>query len=178
MIEELEAASSPVDGADEPSAFIETVVETLVNRGVAAQRRIESWSEDQVDRLLQRLARVVADNAHLLAAATVAETGMGNVRDGIKVCRAVLDVEGIGHTAIIHTRSTAESKRFATAMPVSRVLVNTPATQGLMGLTTGLLLSMTLGCGTWGGTSTTNNVSYRDLMNIKRVAYHAPKPRR
>ena len=59
-------------------------------------------------------------------------------------------------------------------MPVSRVLVNSPATQGLMGLTTGLIPSMTLGCGTWGGTSTTNSVTFRDLLNIKRVAYYTP----
>jgi hypothetical protein len=34
---------------------------------------------------------------------------------------------------------------------------------------------MTLGCGTWGGTSTTNSVTYKDLLNIKRVAYHTPR---
>ena len=56
-------------------------------------------------------------------------------------------------------------------MPVSRILVNSPATQGLLGLTTGLVPSLTLGCGTWGGTSTTNSVTYRDLLNITRVAY-------
>ena len=57
-------------------------------------------------------------------------------------------------------------------MPASRILVNSPATQGLMGLTTGLVPSLTLGCGSWGGTSTTNSITYRDLLNIKRVAYY------
>jgi hypothetical protein len=44
----------------------------------------------------------------------------------------------------------------------------------VLGLTTGLELSMTLGCGTWGGTSTTESINYRHLLNIKRVAYNTP----
>ena len=100
---------------------------------------------------------------------TVADTD-----EGIRVCRALLDIDGTGHTAIIHTPQVDLAQRFTTAMPVSRVLVNSPGTQGLMGLTTGLIPSMTLGCGTWGGTSTTNSVSFRDLLNIKRIAYYTP----
>ena len=46
-----------------------------------------------------------------------------------------------------------------------------------MGIATGLVPSLTLGCGTWGGNSTTNNVTYKDLLNIKRVAYYQPEPR-
>ena len=91
--------------------------------------------------------------------------------DGIDVCRRLLEIDGMGHTAIIHTRDVSLTQRFAVAMPASRILVNSPATQGLMGITTGLVPSLTLGCGTWGGNSTTNNVTYKDLLNIKRVAY-------
>jgi acetaldehyde dehydrogenase/alcohol dehydrogenase len=100
---------------------------------------------------------------------------VADMDEGIQVCRALLYIDGTGHTAIIHTRQASLTQRFTTAMPVSRVLVNSPATQGLMGLTTGLIPSMTLGCGTWGGTSTTNSVSFRDLLNIKRVAYCTPE---
>ncbi len=96
--------------------------------------------------------------------------------EGLTVCRRLLEIDGTGHTAIIHTRNVGLARRFATAMPASRILVNSPATQGLMGLTTGLVPSFTLGCGTWGGTSTTNSVTYRDLLNIKRVAYYTPDP--
>ena len=102
---------------------------------------------------------------------TVADTD-----EGIDVCRRLLEIDGTGHTAIIHTRDVGLSQRFATAMPASRILVNSPATQGLMGITTGLVPSLTLGCGTWGGNSTTNNVTYKDLLNIKRVAYFTPAP--
>jgi acetaldehyde dehydrogenase/alcohol dehydrogenase len=91
--------------------------------------------------------------------------------EGIAVCRALLEIEGKGHTAIIHTRDAGLIRRFTEAIAVSRILVNSPATQALMGRSTGLPLSLTLGCGTWGGTSTTNSITYRDLLNIKRVAY-------
>src|SRR5262245_31302139 len=93
---------------------------------------------------------------------------------GLKVCCALLEIDGTGHTAIIHSRSVPFIQRFTAAVDVSRILVNSPGTQGVMGLTTGLTPSMTLGCGTWGGNSTTNSVTYRDLLNIKRVAYYTP----
>ena len=60
---------------------IDPVVETLVDQALAAQREIENWSEQRIDMLLHALADVVAGHAHPLAVATVAETGMGNVRD-------------------------------------------------------------------------------------------------
>jgi acetaldehyde dehydrogenase (acetylating) len=49
--------------------------------------------------------------------------------------------------------------------------VNTPATHGSIGLTTGLDPAMTLGCGGWGGNITSDNISPRHLLNIKRLAY-------
>jgi acyl-CoA reductase-like NAD-dependent aldehyde dehydrogenase len=89
---------------------------------------------------------------------------------GIALSHALLMHDGTGHTAVIHTRSEDLIARFTTAMPASRVLVNSPAAHGIMGFTTGLTPSLTLGCGTWGSTSTTDNVSYQHLLNIKRVA--------
>ena len=61
-------------------------------------------------------------------------------------------------------------------MPASRILVNSPGAQGISGVTTGLLPSFTLGCGTYGGNSTTDNVSYHNLLNIKRLAYLVANP--
>src|SRR5262245_6512677 len=62
-----------------PSA--DPIVDELVTRARAAQQQIDDWSESKIDMLLRRLSDVVADHAHPLAAATVAETGMGNVHD-------------------------------------------------------------------------------------------------
>jgi len=101
---------------------------------------------------------------------------VADVDEGINVCRDLIERDGTGHTAIIYARHDDVIERFTAAMPASRILVNAPASQGLMGLTTGLVPSFTLGCGTWGGTSTTNSVTFRDLLNIKRVAYHRPEP--
>jgi acyl-CoA reductase-like NAD-dependent aldehyde dehydrogenase len=93
---------------------------------------------------------------------------------GLKVCRTLLEIDGTGHTAIIHSQNVRFIRRFTAAIDVSRILVNSPGTHGVIGLTSGLTPSMTLGSGTWGGNTTTNNVTYRDLLNIKRVAYYTP----
>ncbi|HET6315188.1 MAG TPA: aldehyde dehydrogenase family protein [Chloroflexota bacterium] len=91
--------------------------------------------------------------------------------EALAIGKRLLANEGAGHTAIVHTADYARIDRFSREMPVSRVLVNVPGTQGTLGIGTGLALSMTLGTGTAGGTSTTDNVTYRHLVNIKRVAY-------
>ena len=84
----------------------------------------------------------------------------------------LLQREGMGHTAVIHTRNTVTINRFAALMPASRILANSPASHGVIGFTTGLLPSLTLGCGTFGSNSTTDNVSFRHLLNIKRLAHY------
>lgn len=90
---------------------------------------------------------------------------------GMRICEQILALEGAGHTAIIYTRSSRLTTEFGARLPASRILVNAPGTQGGMGLVSGLQPSMTLGCGTFGGTSTTDNVTYTHLLNIKRVAW-------
>ena len=77
---------------------------------------------------------------------------------------------GIGHSMSIHTEDRDMVMKFA-EKPASRILVNTGSTQGGVGATTGLIPSFTLGCGTWGGSSVSENVSPMHLINIKRVAY-------
>jgi acyl-CoA reductase-like NAD-dependent aldehyde dehydrogenase len=83
---------------------------------------------------------------------------------------AVLDVEEAGR----FTRTPERAERFGMLMPASRILVNTPAVQGISGVTTGLIPSYTLGCGTFGRNSTTDNVSFHNLLNVKRLAHPVP----
>lgn len=90
--------------------------------------------------------------------------------DGIRLCLQLLGNGGAGHTAVIHTSSERLRLSFARRMPVSRVLVNGPASQGCIGLGSGLTPSLTLGCGTYGRTSTTDNVTYTNLINVKRMS--------
>src|SRR5262245_1953612 len=97
------------------------------------------------------------------------------VVDGLAKCaersREVLGYGGMGHTAGIHTRSREEAVRFGGDMPASRITVNTQTTHGAIGFSTALPPSMTLGCGSWGGNVTSDNVSPLHLMDIKRVAF-------
>jgi acetaldehyde dehydrogenase (acetylating) len=97
------------------------------------------------------------------------------VEDGLERgaarCFEVLSYGGMGHTAGIHTRSRDVARAFGTEMPASRVVVNTPTTHGAIGFSTALPPSMTLGCGSWGGNVTSDNISPWHLMDIKRVAF-------
>lgn len=86
-------------------------------------------------------------------------------------CVELLRHQGAGHTFAIHARDEAVVERFARAVPASRVLVNTPAALGGIGATTDLFPALTLGCGAIGGSSTSNNIGPRDLINLKRVAW-------
>ena len=83
----------------------------------------------------------------------------------------VLTHEGSGHTFAMHATDEAVVKKFALQIPVSRFLVNTPAALGGIGATTKLFPALTLGCGAVGGSSSSNNISPLDLINIRRVAW-------
>jgi acetaldehyde dehydrogenase (acetylating) len=90
---------------------------------------------------------------------------------GAERCYEVLRYGGMGHTAGVHTRSREAAVRFGSEMPASRIAVNTPTTHGAIGFSTALPPSMTLGCGSWGGNVTSDNVSPLHLLDIKRVAF-------
>jgi acetaldehyde dehydrogenase (acetylating) len=86
-------------------------------------------------------------------------------------CDEILHFGGMGHTAGMHTQSRAAAIEYGKQMPASRVVINSPTTHGAIGLSTDLPPSMTLGCGSWGGNVTSDNVSPIHLMDIKRVAF-------
>ncbi len=94
---------------------------------------------------------------------------MNNIDEGMELCKQLLSNQGVGHTAIIHTYKEEAIKRFGLEMPVSRVLVNCRGAHGSTGIEGSLKPSTTLGCGTLGGSSTTDNVSFDNLLNIKRM---------
>ena len=83
----------------------------------------------------------------------------------------VLKHEGSGHTFAMHAEDEAVIRKFALKIPVSRFLVNTPAALGGIGAATGLFPALTLGCGAVGGSSSSNNISPLDLINVRRVAW-------
>lgn len=96
---------------------------------------------------------------------------VGDWREGCERCIQILRYGGMGHTMSIHSRNDQVILEFGLRKPAFRIVVNTPTTHGSIGLTTGLDPSMTLGCGGWGGNITSDNISPRHLLNIKRLAY-------
>ncbi|PHY10910.1 MAG: acetaldehyde dehydrogenase [Acidobacterium sp.] len=92
-------------------------------------------------------------------------------RDACERCKQILKYGGMGHTMSIHSQNDAVILAFGLHKPAYRICVNTPTTHGSIGLTTGLDPAMTLGCGGFGGNITSDNISPKHLLNIKRVAY-------
>jgi acetaldehyde dehydrogenase (acetylating) len=92
-------------------------------------------------------------------------------REGCERCKEVLRYGGMGHTMSIHSKAEDVILQFGLKKPAFRICVNTPTTHGSIGLTTGLDPAMTLGCGGWGGNITSDNISPKHLLNIKRLAY-------
>lgn len=92
-------------------------------------------------------------------------------RAGCERCKEILRYGGMGHTMSIHSRNDDIVLQFGLRKPAYRIVVNTPTTHGSIGLTTGLDPAMTLGCGGSGGNITSDNISPRHLLNIKRLAY-------
>lgn len=85
--------------------------------------------------------------------------------------KEILKEEGAGHTMVIHTENRKVIQAFGLEKPVSRLLVNTPAALGGIGGTTNLVPALTLGCGSIGGSSTSDNIGPQHLFNLRRVAY-------
>jgi acetaldehyde dehydrogenase (acetylating) len=94
----------------------------------------------------------------------------------LETCESILKFGGMGHTAVIFSNDDARVREFGLRMPAMRVLVNTASPQGSVGITTGLLPSMTLGCGAMAGNITSDNVGPLHLVNIKRLAYVVRSP--
>jgi acetaldehyde dehydrogenase (acetylating) len=94
-----------------------------------------------------------------------------DIEEGCKRAAQILRYGGMGHTASIHTRSRDAAREYGIRMPASRVIVSSPSTHGAIGFTTDLEPSMTLGCGSWGGNVTSDNISPRHLLDIKRIAF-------
>ncbi|MGD9562266.1 MAG: aldehyde dehydrogenase family protein [Pyrinomonadaceae bacterium] len=102
---------------------------------------------------------------------TLAYFVVDGIESGAARCDEILRFGGMGHTAGMHTQSREAAIRYGEQMPASRVVINSPTTHGAIGLSTDLPPSMTLGCGSWGGNVTSDNLSPIHLMDIKRVAF-------
>lgn len=95
---------------------------------------------------------------------------------GCEISIAIIEAGGLGHTQIIHANDENVIMAFGLEKPVFRILVNTMGTLGAIGLTTGVMPSLTLGPGGLGGAITGDNVTAMHLVNIKRLAYETRQP--
>ena len=94
-----------------------------------------------------------------------------NADDGISKAERLLEFGGLGHSAVIHSENKENIDKFSETMKAGRIIVNSPSTHGAIGdIYNTNMPSLTLGCGSFGGNSTTANVSSVNLINVKRVA--------
>ena len=92
-------------------------------------------------------------------------------KQGFDYAQAMLELGGLGHSAVIHSDDEDLCVRFGEEMKVGRVIVNAPSSQGAIGdIYNAYTPSLTLGCGSFGRNSTTSNVSTVNLLNKKRIA--------
>ena len=100
-----------------------------------------------------------------------------SVEHAIDACVLVTEHGGLGHTSAVYARDDEVSERFAQVIRTGRILVNAPTAVGALG---GIYNAMTptfsLGCGTWGGSHTTDNINYRNLLNVKAVSHRQAPP--
>ena len=91
--------------------------------------------------------------------------------EGIEKAEKLLEFGGLGHSAVIHSENEQTILEFSNRVKAGRIIVNSPSTHGAIGdIYNTNMPSLTLGCGTFGGNSTTQNVSSVNLINVKRVA--------
>ena len=94
-----------------------------------------------------------------------------NSEEGINLAERLIEFGGLGHSAAIHSQNDEIISKYSKRVKVGRIIVNSPSTHGAIGdIYNTSMPSLTLGCGSFGGNSTTSNVSSVNLINIKRVA--------
>ncbi len=100
--------------------------------------------------------------------------------EAVQKAKANLLVEGAGHSAALHSHDDDNIRHAGLELPISRLVVNQPSSLTAGGsLTNGFAPTTTLGCGSWGGNSISENLDYKHLMNVSRIGKvitHKPAP--
>jgi acetaldehyde dehydrogenase/alcohol dehydrogenase len=100
-----------------------------------------------------------------------------SVEHGIAACDVVTRTGGLGHTSAVYATDQDVIDSFSQAIRTGRILVNAPTAVGAMGgVYNSLTPTFSLGCGTWGGSNTTDNINYRNLLNVKTVSKRRTPP--
>src|SRR6478672_1385258 len=100
-----------------------------------------------------------------------------SVEHGIAAAVLVTEHGGLGHTSAVYAEDPAVVDAYAKAVRTGRILVNAPTAVGALGgVYNNLTPTFSLGCGTWGGSTTTENVNVHQLLNIKTVSHRRTPP--
>jgi acetaldehyde dehydrogenase/alcohol dehydrogenase len=178
LTDEQSAALAARSFSDEGKVQLDVLGQSCVN--LASMVGFEATDADKV-----LLAPLPSDLDALAAHPFIAEKLMPvlglvrspSVEHGIRACELVTEHFGLGHTSAVYATDEEVINRFARAIRTGRILVNAPTAVGALG---GVYNSMTptfsLGCGTWGGSNTTDNTNYRNLLNIKTVSRRQTPP--
>jgi acetaldehyde dehydrogenase/alcohol dehydrogenase len=154
-----------------------------LGQSCAALGGIAGFEADAEDKVL--LAPLPSDLDELAAHPLVREKLMPvlglvrspSVEHGVRAAEIVVENGGLGHTSAVYANDDAVVDAFAAAVRTGRILVNAPTAVGALG---GVYNSMTptfsLGSGTWGGSVTTDNINYRNLLNVKAVSRRQTPP--
>ncbi len=181
FIKQLDANGAVILTADEKMRFTPQVIDSesatlkksLVGKSarfIADQAGIRPGKDIRLIVVPIRRDEVNGPYAHEKLAPILSLSTVKDEDEGIQLCKQILKNQGLGHTAVIYTQSRETMMRFGREIEASRILVNVAASFGCVGIGSGLTPSFTLGCGTFGGTSTTDNVTYTHLLNIKRLS--------
>ncbi len=100
-----------------------------------------------------------------------------SVDHALAACDLVTEHGGLGHTSAVYARDPEVVDRYAHTLRTGRILVNAPTAVGALGgIYNSLTPTFSLGCGTWGGSCTTDNVNVENLMNVKMVSQRLTPP--
>lgn len=95
--------------------------------------------------------------------------------EAMEIARANLEMEGMGHSVVIHSHNQEHIEAVPAVVNVSRYAVNQVGGTALGGaMDNGLNPTTTLGCGTWGNNIISENLWYTHLMNVSRISYRVP----
>jgi acetaldehyde dehydrogenase/alcohol dehydrogenase len=171
-VERLAAAAFDADGRPELAALGRSCADLAVLAGIApgdAKVLIAPLDAD-----LETLAVHPLLQEKLMP--VLALVRAPSVEHALAVCELVTERGGLGHTSAVYARDEDVVRAFALRLRTGRILVNAPTAVGALGgIYTAMPPTFSLGCGTWGGSTTTENVNYRNLLNIKAVSRrHAP----
>lgn len=99
-----------------------------------------------------------------------------DLNEAVEIARANLEVKGKGHTCVIHSNTQSHIEQICLSLPVSRVAINEPGSLSVGGsLKNGFIPTGTLGCGSWGNNSISENLNYMHMINTQRIGFTLPE---